>query len=84
MRILTPDEARQIQRLKDLITADKIDRIHFQAAFGWDDDFIWSLPENRELWLGLLEMILQTNEALSLAWKRSPNPKTGYCGVSQE
>lgn len=70
MRILTPIEQREIERLKNLILADKIDRIEFQASFGASEDKIFHLPEERELWLNLLDMVLQTNAAMQNEWRK--------------
>lgn len=63
MRILTPDERRQIELLKRELTN--------MPAGG-----IELLIDNREMWFNLVTIILEANEAMSVAWRRSANPRT--------
>lgn len=57
MRPLTPAELREIESIQRTIRT-------------YDAD-IEVRDSNRELWLNALEMILQTNQALLTAWRKS-------------
>lgn len=69
MRMLTFPEARQVEQLKARIATIR-NAEHFAR------ETIVISPNEADFWLNILDMALQTNEALSLAWKRSPNPQT--------
>lgn len=66
MRQLTFPEARQVEKLRASIAAAKDKKVVIEV-----------LPSERELWLNLLDMVLETNEALSAAWRQSPNTNAG-------
>lgn len=66
MRILTPSEVRQIEGMKQEIARVK----------QGNEVTVSITPSNAELWLNLLEMVLQTNAALGIAWRQSQNPNT--------
>lgn len=70
MQPLTPNERRQIERIKNLVMTNKLDRIGFQSAWGFDNEIVYHLPEDQELWLKVMSMVLETNEALSRAWAK--------------
>lgn len=64
MRLLTPQEQRELEALKrSLYVADATVEIR---------------EENREMWINVLEMVLQTQEAMKAAWHRSPNPQIDF------
>lgn len=68
MRILTPAEVREVERIRrEIKEADYIE-IHGKMLE------IVPLSEHREFWLNVLDMALQANEAMLLAWRRSQNP----------
>ena len=62
MRILTPTELREIQRLKD-------DLARFVNPNS--DTLTVQIPyEKREMWLNVLTVALQANDALSREWSK--------------
>jgi len=63
MRILTPNEQRQVEQFRDEVVKMPDDGIEL---------FI-PLTE-RELWLNILDMVLQTQDAMKAAWQKSDNP----------
>jgi len=65
MRILSPNEQRQVEQLKK------------QVVDMWGDDVVTipiTMPE-RELWLNLLEIILKKNDEMKDTWRKSANPQ---------
>lgn len=74
MRILTPAEVREVEKIRNLLVVG-----HGETETVWIDDFhgpvlnISLEDENKELWLNVLDMALQANEAMLLAWRRSSN-----------
>lgn len=66
MRILTPAEQREIQKLKDDLTR------FADPASGIDlpDTLTIQIPyEKRGMWLNVMDITLQTNDALVLDWR---------------
>lgn len=63
MRLLTPSELRQVERYQKLIrNIDASDEVHI---------IIIDEP-TKELWLNVLDIALQTQEALLSAWRNTP------------
>lgn len=61
MRLLTPNEQRQVEQLK-------------QAVKGHESLTIVINSDDKELWLNILDMVLQTQDAMKTAWQKSDNP----------
>lgn len=77
MRLLTPNEQRQVEQLKSFITKgygrnDIGGWISFSQ--GYEDRFFINAEDNQELWLNILDMVLQTQDAMKIAWQKSDNP----------
>ena len=62
MQPLTPAERREIEVLRQDIIA---------IRQNLDSHSIMFSPKNKELWLKVLTMALECNEALETSWKRS-------------
>jgi len=69
MRILTPAELRQIQAVKWLVT-----EIHNPTVVADGVYHIEVTSENRGLWLNILDLALQQNEAMREAWRKDKAP----------
>lgn len=75
MRLLTPSEQREIEQLKTFI----VNGYGRNDKGGWVDTgneemFFINLEDNQELWLNILDMVLQTQDAMKVAWQKSANP----------
>lgn len=71
MQPLTPSERREIERIKNYITEGKIVGIDF---YGDWDNLIDNLnfgdnQTDKELWLKVLSMALEHNEAIEKSWR---------------
>jgi hypothetical protein len=69
MRILTPPEQREIQKLKD-------DLARFtdpNCGIELPDTLTIQIPyEKREMWLNVMSIVLQANDAMTKEWQRYP------------
>jgi len=79
MRILTPIEQREVEKVKDMIVKG-----HGETEDNWIDDMHGDVlnidlvsKSNRELWLNILDLALQANDAMKEAWRRTGNPQQG-------
>lgn len=70
MRILTPQEQRELEALRrSLYSANATIEV---------------CDSNREMWLNILEMVLQTQEAMKAAWRSSRNPQIDLIQITKE
>lgn len=67
MRLLTPNEQRQVEALK----ADMVKRLWSSG----DTVEIIITINDRELWLNLFEIILKKNDEMKDTWLKSSNPQ---------
>ena len=67
MQPLTPAERREIERVKNELLSCQTASVDL---YDENDNPILDNIGNRELWLKVLTMALETNEALSEAWAR--------------
>jgi hypothetical protein len=78
MRLLTPNEQRQVEQLKSFITKGYgHNDIGGWASFsqGYEDRFFINAEDNQELWLNLFEIILKKNDEMKDTWRKSSNPQ---------
>ena len=69
MRILTPAEVRQVTKVRNLIVSGDITGIDwYDEHDNLIDGFNLEHPENKELWLNILDLALQQNESLKKEW----------------
>jgi len=73
MRQLTPAEAREVQRVKDMIVKD-----YGGNGTNWIDSMHGSVlsvdlvdTANKELWLNILDLALSQNETIKKDWFKS-------------
>lgn len=64
MRILTPAESRQLEIVKQSIV-----KLYHHT----DDVTITIDIQNRELWLNILDIVLQSNDVMKQAWRSNPS-----------
>lgn len=77
MRILTPSEQREIEHLRNTL-------LRFNAPEHCNAIDVEIREGNREMWLNIFEMVLSTQEAMKIAWGRSPNPQIDLIQVTKE
>lgn len=65
MRLLTPSEQRQIETLKRELTDMPPDGLELFISHA-----------ERETWLNLMAIVLESNEAMRLSWQKSANPQS--------
>lgn len=70
MRLLTPSEQRELEALRRSLYSTNAT--------------IEVCDSNREMWLNILEMVLQTQEAMKTAWCSSQNPQIDLIQVVKE
>lgn len=70
MRLLTPSEQREIEQLKKHVE----DVRQYQGEHSTKYFSITVEPTNADFWLNILDMVLQTQDALKVAWQKSDNP----------
>jgi len=71
MRILTPAEQREVERIKSKMTTGEIIGIDLYT----EHDNLVVTTLNKELWLNILDLALQANDAMKDAWRRTGNPQ---------
>lgn len=64
MRLLTPLEQREIEQLKA-----EVNKLYGNEAIEVVIPFI-----DREKWLNILDIVINAQEAMKLAWRQSSNP----------
>ena len=67
MQPLTPAERRFLERMKNDISMNKIVRIDFNGQDMTNEEKLGY----KELWLKVLTMVLECNEALETEWRRA-------------
>lgn len=65
MRILTPTEQREVERIKQSIS---------KLYFPTDDVTIVIDYHYKELWLNILDLALQQNDAMKESWRKDKLP----------
>ena len=68
MQPLTPAERREIERVKSLIQSEQVDTITLNSEP--DEVMKFYMSDERELWLKVLTMALETNETLEASWRQ--------------
>jgi len=76
MRILTPAEQREVERIKGKMTTGEITGIDLYT----EQDNLVVTTLNKELWLNILDLALQANEAMKTEWQGSLNLALGDVG----
>jgi hypothetical protein len=66
MRLLTPNEQRQIEQFRAEVVKMPDRRVDIIITLENQDD--------REKWLNILDIVLGANDAMKIAWRRSDNP----------
>lgn len=70
MRILTPPEQREIEKLKDDLTKFASP----DCGIDLPDALTVQIPyEKREMWLNVMDIVLQANDAMTMEWQRYPS-----------
>ena len=68
MQPLTPAERREIESLKNAILKVDNATAYFITA---EEEYLGEYIGTREIWLKVLTMALETNEAIEASWKNS-------------
>ncbi len=75
MRILTLAEVRQIERIRNLIVSYDITGIDtYDKDDNLVDDFNLNRPDDKELWLNILDLAIQANDATKESWRKDKAP----------
>ena len=66
MQPLIPNERRTIERIKEFIISGRITGIEFFNEFEVKEEFNLLEDEHKDLWLKILSMVFEANEAIEL------------------